>query len=890
MLLTLSAALFLAASDDSLMTPGVSRELAEWRSRNVADVRYDLYVNLTNRDTAFGQVVIRFRRMGRDDAIIDFRGPSVTIAAVNGATTPVNAIVWNGSHIRIPARLLRVGTNEIRATFKARVAAAGTSIIRVRDVSDGADYLYTLLVPADAHALFPCFDQPDLKARVTLALATPVSWRAIANGPLQSSRIVPSTILIGGGDTSPTRATFHRFAPTRPISTYLIAFAAGPWTSWGTSHRWSMALYGRRSRAASVEADTLASMNAQALAWLSDYFARPYAFDKYEFVLAPAFPFGGMEHPGAVFYNEETFIFREPPTLTQRLGRQATTFHEVAHQWFGDLVTMRWFDDLWLKEGFATYMAAKMQDALSPDANAWKTFYLRNKPVAYDVDATLGTTPVWQELANLDQAKSNYGPIVYNKAPGILKQLEFLVGEQAFRSGVRSFLRRHAYGNATWRDLLDAIGTAAGRSLREWGEQYILRPGVPVIEQRVTIENGRITRLALVQRPSQPSLSGAGVWPVRLRVLLGDSIGGTQTIPVEIRAETTVVVAAVGRPAPAYVFANAGDHAYARVQLDARSIVWAERHVGELSDDLTRAMMWASLWDEVRDARLDPDRFIEAVLRELPRERDEQILAVLTGRLLRATDAYLSPARREARLAAVERVLLAGASDTTRPYGARKTQLDAYIAVASTAPALDRLAQWLSDTAVAGLPLRPPTRWAIVGSLVARGAPSATALLDAETRRDTTPDARRRAFVAGAGRPDSATKRDYFRRYFSDSTLNEEWATSSLRAFNDPRQSELTRPYLDAALDSLPWIQQNRRIFFLGQWLGAVLGGQTDGAALQAVDAFLARRSNLPRDLRQKILQARDELERTVRLRREFQNRTAIHHLHPPISALTLSM
>jgi aminopeptidase N len=535
-------------------------------------------------------------------------------------------------------------------------------------------------------------------------------------------------------------------------------------------------------------------------------------------------------------------------------------------------------------------MAAKMQHALSPEANAWKTFYLRNKPVAYDVDATLGTTPVWQELANLDQAKSNYGPIVYNKAPGILKQLEFLVGEQAFRAGVRSFLRRHAYGNATWRDLLDAIGAASGRSLRDWGEQYILRHGVPLIEQRLTVANGRITRLELVQRASQPTLSGPGVWPVRLRLLLGDSVGGGQAIPVEIRAETTVVAAATGLPVPAFVFANAGDHAYARVRLDARSVEWAEQHVGALKDDLTRAMMWAALWDEVRDARLDPDRFVGAVLRELPRERDEQILSVLTGRLLRATDAYLSPSRREARLEAVERVLLAGASDSTRPYGPRKTQLDAYISVASTSDGLGRLTRWLADSVAAGLALRPPTRWAIVGSLVARGAPAASALLAAESKRDTTPDARRRAFVAGAARPEQATKRDYFRRYFGDTTLNEEWVTSSLRAFNDPRQAELTRPFLEAALDSLPWIQQNRRIFFLGQWLGAVLGGQTDAAALEAVDSFLTRRRTLAPDLRQKILQARDELERTVRLRREFQNRTAIHHLHPPISALTDSM
>src|SRR5205085_12138013 len=206
------------------------------------------------------------------------------------------------------------------------------------------------------------------------------------------------------------------------------------------------------------------------------------------------------------FYSENSFIYREPPTLPQRLGRTSTIYHEVAHQWFGDLVTMRWFDDLWLKEGFATYMAAKMQSSLDPASQAWKTFYLRNKPVAYAVDASEGTTPVWQRLGNLDQAKSNYGAIVYNKAPGVLKQLNYLVGDSAFRTGVHSFLVAHRYGNATWRDLLAAIGSAAHRSLDDWGTQYILRPGMPIIEQRLEVANGKVSRLLLVQRPPQPAL------------------------------------------------------------------------------------------------------------------------------------------------------------------------------------------------------------------------------------------------------------------------------------------------------------------------------------------------------------------------------------------------
>ena len=271
--------------------------------------------------------------------------------------------------------------------FVTKIAAAGASIIRYRDVTDGAEYLYTLLVPADANQLFPCFDQPDLKARVTLRLTAPTSWRVVANSPEASSRI------------SSHGPTEHQFAETEPISTYLIAFAAGPWATVTSPHsKRPITMYVRKSRVMEAEADSIILANDVAARWLEGYFARPFPFKKLDVVLAPAFPFGGMEHPGAIFYNEDRFIFRERPTLPQRLGRTATIYHEVAHQWFGDLVTMRWFDDLWLKEGFSTYMAAKMQASLDSASGAWKTFYLRNKPSAYSVDATRGTTPVWQSL------------------------------------------------------------------------------------------------------------------------------------------------------------------------------------------------------------------------------------------------------------------------------------------------------------------------------------------------------------------------------------------------------------------------------------------------------------------------------------------------------------
>ncbi|MHB1225305.1 MAG: M1 family metallopeptidase [Gemmatimonadaceae bacterium] len=853
-LVLLAAALIGAggASTDSLMGPGVALPLARARAATLADVRYDLRLDVTARDSAVGHVRISFDHSGGRDLVVDFRGRSLGEVRVNGRGLPRGGYEYNGAHLRLPAATLRAGPNDVELSFVAAIAPAGASVIRYHDTSDDSDYLYTLLVPADANQLFPCFDQPDLKARVTLTLTTPARWTAVANGALDS--------VATAGDGR----TFH-FAETRPLSTYLVAFAAGPWaTVTDTVNGRPITMYVRRSRAAEAEADSLISLNGRALDWMTEYFGIEYPFGKYDFVLAPAFPFGGMEHPGAVFYNEDRFIFRERATRPQRIGRAATIYHEVAHQWFGDLVTMRWFDDLWLKEGFATYMAARAQDALEPSADAWKTFYLRNKPVAYGVDASAGTTPVWQELANLDQAKSNYGPIVYNKAPSVLKQLDYLVGADRFRAGVQRFLREHAYGNATWRDLLRAI--ADGDALDEWGGQFILRPGMPVVEQRLELTGDGIARLTLVQRPARP-LSGRGPWPMKLELLLAYEDGSTRRIRMELGGDTTVVTAAAGLPAPAYVFANAGDYGYALVLLDDRSTRWLERHVGGVEDDFLRAMLWGALWDGVREARTDPARFLAAVERALPAERDEQIVGGLLARMVRASTAYLPDSAAEAHRPTLETLLWAGATDTSRLYDVRKAHLDAFVDVAAGAPALARLSDALDADSVAGLPLRAPTRWAIVTRLLETAAPTAMARLAAEQRRDTTSDGRRRAFVAAAAPPDAAVKAAYFARYLRDSTLNEDWATSSLGAFNSQRQQALTLPYLEPALDALPWIQENRRIFFLGAWLGGFLGGQTSAAALDTVRQWLAAHSELAPDLRAKILQASDELERTVRIR-----------------------
>lgn len=867
-LLLLSAALFgrseaspldaaNAAPRDSLagyLGHGISRQLAVWRAGTISEVRYDLALDLTSPDSAIGHVIIRFKRSGSDDAIVDFRGRRLLATYVNGTASPSG---FNGNHVRIPAGLLATGENSLALSFVADIAPTGASIIRVRDPVDQSTYLYTLLVPADANQLFPCFDQPDLKARVTLSLTIPTGWTALANGSL------------AGADTSGETHTDH-FAETKPLPTYLIGFAAGPWAvSSSLQHGRSVNLYVRRSRAREADTDTLLALQQRALDWMEVYFGRQYPFEKFDLLLAPAFPFGGMEHPGIVMYNEDRFIFRERPTLPRRLGRFSTILHETAHQWFGDLVTMRWFDDLWLKEGFATYMAAKGLAELEPKSEAWKSFYQSNKPAAYGVDQTTGTTSLWQLMGNLDQAKSAYGAIVYNKAPSVLKQLNYLVGDTAFQGGVREFLTRYAYGNATWRDLLGSIGRAWGHDLLNgFGQHFMLRPGMPVVETRLRVRAGKVADLALVQHPAQATVSGAAPWPMRTQVLLAFRNAPAVKLPVTLTGTTTVVPTARGLPAPLYIFPNADDYGYYLTLLDSASVRALEAGaLREVHDGLLRAMLWGALWDQVREARLGAERFALLVLKELPYERDEQIVPALLGRLERAVKAYLPPHRASAVGAQAEQVLWETAVGEARPYGIRRAALDAFISIVTTPEGTSRLRSLLTADSVAGEPVRDPTRWSVVDRLLVLNDANSREALASQVARDTTPDGRRRSFIAGAARPDSGVKADYFRRWFADRSLNEDWASGSLGAFNALEHQQLTLRYLRPALDSLPYIQAHRRIFFLGAWLGSFLGGQTSPAALEVVRRFLAEHPRLPADLRQKVLQNADELQRTVRIR-----------------------
>ncbi|MFP5230553.1 MAG: M1 family metallopeptidase, partial [Acidobacteriota bacterium] len=756
-LLAVAAFPFLAARADNI-PDGIPRALAQSRAVRLSDIRYQLSYNLVpHAPSTDATETLRFNlKDSSQPLLLDFRDGQVSSLALNGASIPTTL---SHGHLVLPADRLHTGPNTLEAKFTANIGAAGKAITRFDDKDDGSEYLYTLFVPMDASMAFPCFDQPDLKARFQLTVRAPKEWTVISN-----------TSGVGAGFA---QFADHTFAETEPIPTYLFAFAAGPFVNIhptpGLPNVWV-----RKSKAAAAESEVPAVQTtaAEGIRFLADYFAQPFPFPKYEMVLIPGFAYGGMEHAGSTFLREESVLFRTAPTDLNRFQRQVLVLHELTHQWFGDFTTMRWFDDLWLKEGFAQYMAYKALAALHPDLPVWQRFYQSIKPAAYAIDETQGTTPIYQDIPNLNMAKSAYGAIVYSKAPGVLRQLNYVLGDQAFRRGLQLYLAGHQYGNATWSDLVDAFQQATAElghpyNLQTWADRWIRHRGMPRVDTSFTCSGGHLAKLTLTQTSV---LGGSDLWPIATELLLADSNGRTQTLRADFDTASTHVAIPTPAPAcPAFVFANNDDHAYGLFLLDAKSRANVMRDLSisapPVSDLFRRTLLWGSLWDSVREADLNPADYIRTAFAVLPHERDEALAASLLGRTQTAVHRYVPASAEPALLRqgatlAIDRMVNDPDHDL-RILGFRA--LDGFATQPAGATAMKQLLS--GKRTIPGVTLRQQDRWSLVTALIAYNDPEADAYFAAEQKRDPTGDGLKYAWIAQAARPDPATKKKYFADY-----------------------------------------------------------------------------------------------------------------------------
>jgi aminopeptidase N len=835
---------------------GIPRDLARLRAQQVSDVRYHLSFSLSpHAPSALGHEELQFHLNAAGPLLLDFREGTVTNLAINGKPAP--AQIENG-HIALAADLLHIGENAVTMDFTAPIAPAGKAITRFDDKDDGSEYIYTLFVPMDASMAYPCFDQPDIKAKFTLTVDTSEGWTVISNA---------RSIGFGGAPGG----LRHAFAETKPISTYLFAFAAGPFKK-VHDVQGLPGLYVRQSKVkrAEEEAPEVQQVTADGIKYLSNYFAQPFPFPKYDLVMIPGFAYGGMEHAGATFLREESILFRTAPTHSDILSRDILLLHETTHQWFGDLVTMRWFDDLWLKEGFAQYMAYHALADLKPNENVWKRFYQAIKPAAYGIDSTRGTTPIYQDVANLKDAKSAYGAIVYSKAPGVIKQLAFVLGEEQFRNGLCLYLKEHAYANAEWNDLIRAFEQVSKKPLGAWADAYIKRRGMPQVDVEWTCDEGSHDFLVTLRQ--KDVLGEDGEWPISTQVLLGYP-GKEDVVRADLRkpqAQSFQVSFHKWKAGcPDYIFANDQDYAYGRFLLDDRSRKAVMAGLGSINGVFERTLLWGSLWDSVREAELDPRGYIELALRLVPAETDEALAQSIIGHMTTALHRYVN-AEVRAKLVSYAEAIATDRMLHSQRQDMRIIWFRALRDLAETSDGLGHLKGLLSGKLpVPGVVLRPLDRWNIVTTLVALNDADAGAILSAEQKRDSTGEGLKYAYMAAAASPDSTIKKQYFEGYLHDSARPEDWVQQSLGPFNYWNQPDLTLPYLRPALDALPQVKRERKIFFVLGWLNAFIEGQQSPEAQAQVQEFL-RTAPLDKDLRLKILEVSDELDRTVKIRGKF--------------------
>lgn len=831
--------------------PGVALALAVERARTIENVRYALAFDVpTSADqpiTATAAIRFNAKESGRP-LVLDFApgADHITAVLVGSQRSAGFRVVHN--HIVIPAAELTVGENVVEVAFRAGDAA----------LNRNADFLYTLFVPARAHVTFPCFDQPDIKARYSLTLSVPAEWTAVANGT-ETSR-----------EPAGTERVRITYGETQPIPTYLFAFAAGKFQVESAERNGrTFRMFHRETDQKKVarNRDPVFDLHAGALAWLERYTEIPYPFGKFDFVAIPSFQFGGMEHPGAILYNASSLLLDESATENQLLERVSVIAHETSHMWFGDLVTMRWFDDVWMKEVFANFMAAKIVNPAFPAINHDLRFLLAHYPAAYAVDRTEGTHEIRQPLDNLSNAGSQYGPIIYQKAPIVMRQLERLLGEDGMRDGLRAYLKQFSFGNATWLDLVKVLDERSDRDLAAWSKVWVEEGGRPTVRTEIAVDaTGAVSGIGFLQ--SDPQADRGLRWTQQMHVAVG-SAGSVRSWPVELSAERAELPAEALTPRPAFVLPTGGGFAYGSFVLDEASRRYLLAHVSEVDDPVTRGAAWVTLWDEVLERRIAPPEFVAAALRALPKEGVQQNVQLLVRYIGNCYWRFLSAAARAELSPRLERALRQGLAAATTA-SLKSTYFSAYRSTASSTAALSWLERvWARKEKVPGLPLAEPDEAALALELAVRDVPHAAMILDEQTARFTNPDRKARfEFVRPALSSDAAVRDAWFATLADVANRRREpWAAEGVSYLNHPLRADASRHFVRPALDLLQDIQRTGDIFFPSNWMNATLNGHTSAEVVGTVRAFLTEHPDYPVRLRRIILQSADDVFRAAAIR-----------------------
>ncbi|MFD4771587.1 aminopeptidase N [Streptomyces niveus] len=842
----------------------LTREEAQARARLLTVDSYEIDLDLSGAQEGGSYrsvTTVRFESAEAGaETFIDLVAPAVHQVVLNGKPLDV-AVVFRDSRIRLPH--LREGSNELTVTADCEYTNTGEGLHRFVDPVDEQAYLYTQFEVPDARRVFANFEQPDLKATFRFTVTAPEGWTVVSNSP-----------------TPEPEGTVWRFEPTPRISTYITALIVGPYHSVHSTYEKDgrsvpLAVYCRPSLAEYLDADAIFEVTRLGFDWFQEKFDYAYPFAKYDQLFVPEFNAGAMENAGAVTIRDQ-YLFRSKVTDAAYEMRAETILHELAHMWFGDLVTMEWWNDLWLNESFATYtsMACLAHAPGSRWPQAWTTFANSMKTWAYRQDQLPSTHPIMAEIADLDDVRVNFDGITYAKGASVLKQLVAYVGQDEFFRGVQAYFKAHAFGNTRLSDLLGALEETSGRDLKTWSKAWLETAGINVLRPEIELdEAGHVVSLAVRQEAPAlpPGAKGTPVLrPHRIAIGCYDLDEGgklvrTNRIELDVDGELTRVEFPAGTPRPAVILLNDDDMSYAKVRLDEESLRVVSAHLGDFTESLPRALSWASAWDMTRDGELATRDYLALVLSGIAKESDIGVVQSLHRQVKLALDLYAAPEWREAGLSQWSEATLAHLRTAEPGSDHQLAWARAFAATARTPQQLDLLQGLLDGTeSVEGLAVDTELRWAFVQRLASVGVFDEDEIA-AEYERDRTAAGERHAGSARSARPTEEAKAEAWASVVESDKLPNSLQEAVIGGFVQTDQIELLAPYAEKYFAAVKGIWDSRSHEMAQQVaLGLYPALQIGQATLDATDAWLASASPNAA-LRRLMSESRAGVERALR-------------------------
>ncbi len=819
----------------------LTHSYAKFRSNQISSPTYNLSIELGNESSNFtGEVIINFLLSANNisDLTLDFDSGTIDKMEVNGQVFDPEFERW---FITVPAELLIPNANNtVSISYYRPYATDGAGLHRFIDPQDNRTYLYTNFEPYDANRWFPHFDQPDLKASLTLQVSTPTGWEVIAN-------TMPESVVKNES------SLYWTFPTTLPLSSYIFAMHAGPYFSWESEvDGLLLRLFVRQSLAQFVDTKEWFIPTQKHMSFFQQWFDVPYPFDKYDQVIVPDFNAGAMENAAAVTFNER-YLSRGVRSVAQKRSLSSVIAHEMAHMWFGDLVTMAWWNGLWLNESFATYMANLALDASGDFDNVWDYFYLRSKLSAYAADTLVTTHSIELPVKDTGAAFANFDSITYGKGGAVLNQLPYLIGEENFRQGIHDYLQEHSFSNTSLSDFVGALSRRSGIDLQQWEQDWLHTSGVNTVRAEFTCEDNLLTGLILQQKASTIPGADNNLRTQRTQIALfeqvGDELKATTVIPVTYSGSSTEIPVPTQTTCPSLVLPNLGDWAYMQIELDDISQLTLEKQISNVSDPMTRLMLWQSLLESMRSGEISIADFLAMLISNSTTEKDYNVQTFISSTfsevesLLQALNLDNSAILQKQ----IEDSLLTLTNNAEAGSESQKIWFYGLLSVSSSVNALDILEDILDEKlTLPGLPIDQDIRWQIIKRLNRFEHNDYRERLEIESGQDISDFGENEALAARASRPDLAIKEEWIDLMLKNP---ESYKLATMRkimgSLFPPEQSGLIVALRERVLSSIPALSQLASQEFLGEYAAYFSMSTCDEASVYRLQQVQETESNL---------------------------------------------